>query len=1117
MKEGNNLNGYVNLTEVIKLLGRSESSDKIRDLDLVKRIPNVKIKNTSTQTFYCLQDIQNFINNHISKEEIISLVNRSKQFIMNYIKKNNIKPYILVNSPSQIYYPREKIYTLFSEYIEKPLKFINNKEYIDIYKLASLVGRDANRLSDNNLIQKFAEYVLNIPNLKVVNENGRDYYCLDDVEMFLSDYISIKDSIHLLKVSLDSFDNLINDHSIKGIFLGKKKENLFYPRIDIEELVESTPYDTDIYISIYDISDNYFQKLPPNFIIELKSNLRKELKGHVTEIEITGKFQNVKSNRYIYTVYLKSEILKFFEGHISKKEVQKYLLELASHGVVRKVFKKFADMLTIHLGKNNNAIFYNEFDFKKLIEEVEIENKAIENRKKPIHKNGDRKYYSGVETKKILNLSEKIYKKIEGQELPIAYYQGHQPYFDSIDVDNFLNKLKAELEYINNDYYTVEQIKQKYNSKYLAVLKNKNNSLEIEYKELSIYLKNWLKSNGGHVFKKDKVDSYWESYFNKISLNEISMENPFEEFVYKVEEVLNLEFPNDLKNTKKLWYENVEKTLIKSNTTTISHLIHSFINTTESILSIFTKEIYYYKTAEINKKFLNPYNSISRIQQGQFYSFVRKVVDTFDLQNQPIQIVLDNLNNPSDYKTIYHRDSTSIYTVQEYHQFYNYCLQVDIHKAKALSDAKRYIEDSDKGLSRVRYKKYDSTWLYVLVQLTNNWRHNTVITQIPRIDLSNTRITSLNWLEKNEPSIEDANDIIFQIGRYVQHIHKTNVNSESAFNIGEPMKIAFATAIAICEMRTQLTNNNSEILIRLTLGKDPLSIRLNKNRYPYDAFFSEFTNDLVFENRKMNRTLNTLIWSVLRHLGKGLKESQVSRAHKNQQTTIDHYIKLDQDQVDHLVLELFERNSFGHVTQIFNKVLFGAEIDRINETENIINTHENFGDPIKIEATSGLINKLAKEREAVSDYLRKKDSDKVWNLYLNSIAGNLPSKERYYQCVYTECKYEDEYGQMPDCHSCGAAIVNVYALSQLMDVYVNLLDKIAKEFKVMPLGEKRKLANHFHLLYEVVSDARVTFGRKVLDGFIDGGEERLKSLGKLVSSYNLKKLLTIKDNRDMTK
>src|SRR5699024_12041022 len=114
--------------------------------------------------------------------------------------------------------------------------------------------------------------------------------------------------------------------------------------------------------------------------------------------------------------------------------------------------------------------------------------------------------------------------------------------------------------------------------------------------------------------------------------------------------------------------------------------------------------------------------------------------------------------------------------------------------------------------------------------------------------------------------------------------------------------------MSICEFRRRSTMDSSLTLI-------DLSGHLVTKYNPHKEFFVDFIDDFKFENRKMNRTLSTLIWSVLRHMGKGVKESQVSRSHLQDQTTITHYIKLSNEQVKNHVDELYERNQFGFVTQ----------------------------------------------------------------------------------------------------------------------------------------------------------------------------------------------------------
>lgn len=1106
---------YISLKVVGKLLGRDSSKFyKARELKVINRIPNVRKINRYGQTFFSIQDISKFLENHINKSEILELLSDfPEHFIYKKIRENKIESYNLGSRKSLIYYKKSEIYSIFSENLTKinlsPIR-IENEEYINIYKVAQLFGKDHKKLQYfMKSRERFASYVERIPNLRIIERDGNPLYCLEDIDNFLRNYISKKESIKKLSLSIKTFDKYIKENHIKEIYLGSTLNLKFYKFKDIKEIFNNKFYNTNLYMNIYEIAEKYFGRSSSNFIIELKEYIYKLPEGLINEKNLIGKNHKIDEGRYIFSVFLRSEVNKFFKNHKRETEVIDLLKKNAENeNIVKRVIKNNKDILKFHLGKNKESIFYPNSSLETLYNEVEKENAKKEYKRNGIINVNGTAFYSQTKVRKVLNIGKKLLDKLKGKYLHIAFYEGQIPFYNSNDVNEFLDNMLSELNEIKDNYYTIEEIKGKYSGNYIDFLRNNSKKLDIDYYELPFYLKSWLKSNGGHVFKKSDVDLHWKNYRKKVSINQVSLQDPFEEFIYKVEQVLKLEFPHQQLVTKFLWYEYVKKKLIKSNSNNITVYIHSMISTTEYILNIFNNEIFKYTSKEINTKFLNPFSKVPRQQQRDFYRFIKTVVETFNTQNKTIIIKIEELNDPTKYESLTEKNN-SIYSLEEYHEFYKYCNRINFHKQQAISDVKNFIGDVESKKLRPRYKKYDSTWLYVLVQLTNSWRHNTVITQIPRINLSNTRIKNLEWLEKNTPSLEEANDIIFQIGRYVQHIHKTNINTEGTFNIGEPLKIAFATAVAICELRTQLTDDSSVVLIRLSLGKNYISSRLIPNRNPYNIFFKEFRKDLIFENLKMNKTLNTLIWSVLNELGKGLKESQLARGHKNQQTTIEHYIKLNKEQINALVMQLFQRDNFGHVTQMFNNILLGKEDTRTKETKNISSITKHFGDPIKIEATSGLINKLSQERKMVIDYLSDLNNDQIWALYLNSLAGNLPSKERYYQCVYSKCKYVDEFGQMPSCLSCGAAIINVYALSQLMDSYIGILLKIANEFDELPLGEKRKVANHFHLLYQVLDDARKRFGRKVLNSFVDGGENKIKSLGKIVSSKGIKEFLTI--------
>jgi len=314
--------------------------------------------------------------------------------------------------------------------------------------------------------------------------------------------------------------------------------------------------------------------------------------------------------------------------------------------------------------------------------------------------------------------------------------------------------------------------------------------------------------------KKNEIDDLWADYKLYLDMNSMSVEDPFEDFVFKVEQVLNVEFTKKQHNTKLLWYQYVEKFFLRTRLSDKNRIIfqtNQFARCTEIIFTIFNKEIYSYSGKEINSKFLNDTSDIRRSYQGDFYYFLKQMLETFAMEGLPLPYSVDELNDPRTFKRI-KEVATDIYSLEEYHELYKYTNRVEFHKEKAIQDVTELIQ----SMNYTKYKRYDSCWLYILVQLTNNWRHSTVLSQIPRIDLLTTSIESLEWLKRNDPSVEDANNIIYQIGRYVTKINKTDVSAEGIFTIGEPLKVAFATAISICEFRRRATLDSSSTLIELS-------------------------------------------------------------------------------------------------------------------------------------------------------------------------------------------------------------------------------------------------------------------------------------------------------------
>lgn len=859
------------------------------------------------------------------------------------------------------------------------------------------------------------------------------------------------------------------------------------------------------YMSIYEIAVEKFNKKLSNdyFINKLKESMQKlppECK--ITKIDLENNYLDEKYGRTVKELYLKENIDYFFSNYIDKFILFDQLEKYVNRGTIFKYYKKLNPDEVI-LGGNLDVFIPLDASIE-LTETIKIvEGKGVWGWRAHVfekYKN-QHSYYSFEEVKQKLNCTNAtINRLIKEKFLVVSGQYEDRLLFDQEHVRELHFEQNMLIDKYNNHYYTAKQIQAKYSDAFAQYIKGSEDKVRIKVTKIApppllvSYFGVQMK-----LYEKDEIDNLWGDYKLYLDMNIMSIEDPYDDFVYKVGQVLNIKFTQSQENTKLLWYQYVEKFLLKtrmSDKTRIIFQTNQFARCTEIIFATFNQEIYSYSGKYINNEFLNDTLNIRRSYQRDFYHFLKQMLESFAIEGLPLPFNVDELNDPRNFKRI-KEVATDIYSLEEYHQLYKHINRTAFHKEKAIQDVIELLQTWD----YIKYKRYDSCWLYILVQLTNNWRHGTIITQIPRIDLSTTSIESLEWLKENDPSIEDANNIIYQIGRYVTKINKTDVSAEGIFTIGEPLKIAFATAISICEFRRSASLETSSTLIEL-------SGHLVEKYNPHKVFFIDFIAGFKFENRKMNRTLSTLIWSVLRHMGKGLKESQASRSHLQDQTTINHYIKLSDVQVKNLVDELFERNQFGFVTQTLTNILFGPETNKSIETERMLEVNKHFGDIFKIEATAGLINRIATERNHVLKYLEEFDLEGLRDLFYQSLTGSLPSKQRYHQCIYSECKYENEYGERPSCDTCAASMINVYALENIMDNYIFMMEKISTEFDSATIGEKQKLANQFFLLHNVVDQARSKFGRGVVDGFVEGRTERIKDLGLDLSTKGLKEFRT---------
>ena len=1082
----------INFTDEVKIVFKNEM--KIQEVEYTQSEEFKAI-------FYNRNDIENFI----ERMKPISLIedgsDQIKRLISIIEKRYDLEKVKLGKGKYNIFYNVKQIKNAIKEIDHQYYKLMSDSEWITENDMRELFRIAYGDIADGMNFAGKCGVVLeeNITIQKVENTQSEKlntiFYNKSDAEKFVNSLISREQLFMAICKSNRRLIEFEKKHALKVFKLGKFNSLQFYSEKEFDSKFEE--YDRGKYCSIEEFAKEYFDKgdkYLKSFIPNLKKSLFK-VKHLISMKKLEKPYVDLKNNIIVEEVYLRSEIELFFEKYIKVTEAYNLFNKEVNEEIHKVTFTTYKNRLNIEcviLG-NNTDEYMLKSDFQRIINEYSLKTKSY------LEYIQNNNYYVQTEVRKKLNISEKhLYKLLEEEVLEIKEVYNTINLYDKGEIDYLKKYQDEQISYFKNKYMSNSELVLKYNERFARYITTYNRNHKEKIKELNIprIIRGFYKANDMHLYNKNVVQEIYEKYEVDNKLKSIMYEDKFEEFKYKVEEVVKVEFKSLQQKTKRLWYEFVEKRLIEikkgENITTI---VNQYVRNTNYIFSIFKKEIFMYKEIEINDLYMNENSNIEKTYQKQFLTFLRVINNTFMHEKKEILFNIKEINDPYSYKKMRKHDE-SIYTYSEYEQLYSYCNNIDYHKKKAIEDVEDYLETG-------RYKRYDSTWLYVLFHLFNSLRSKSIITQIPRIDLSSTSIKDLEWLKYNNPTIEDANIIINQINRYVHHIGKTGVDAKAKFQIGEPMKVAFAIAISICEFRQREINSMDNKLIDLNKSLDSKSSM-------YKFFFSEFESDLVFASRKMNRTLETFISIITDYYtngGSGIKAAQIARGHLNKETT-KIYIKLSESEVEKLTLQLFERKSFGFVTKIFSELLF--EGSKINEDKNIKVINQFFGGVDKIEVTSGVINKISSEQEKVREYLKSFSLEEINNLWLSSIVGVLPTHQEYYQCIYKECIHVDEYGKKAKmCENCESAICNVYALTTLMNLYIDTLDYLVNNFYEESEGEKRRLANHFYLLHKRVSEARQMFGKEVVNGFIDGGSLKVESITSNLKEKDLRKYKTI--------
>lgn len=687
-------------------------------------------------------------------------------------------------------------------------------------------------------------------------------------------------------------------------------------------------------------------------------------------------------------------------------------------------------------------------------------------------------YYSKKQTLELLNVSNSELTTIRKEhELPFYNFQ-NTTYYEKKDVNKLLNIKK----YTSEDYVSSSLVSETLGEHYFKHFNHRKYPTGIErYVDFNVDSPILL------LFLKSEYENFLKLKQHQELIDSISYNDPVSDF-YELLEINNFVFGKKSLITQQYWFEYCTERILYTNKSkeTVPYFVNVLVKCTK-LLSEFTlnSELHLKSSNEINLGLLNSKvpithrNIIRSFIKNSYYRLIQdKIKSSFEIKK---------LKNPLNTDSTLNQDM-NIYDYTTFKEVYSYANNL-VHKDLAIDDGLHMINTSVSELSN----DYAYSWLYILLHLNNAWRHRDLC-NIKMINISFLSINTLEDFSNRDLTNDEVNKIINLLITKEYTVSKTLAINN--FFISDDIKEAIANAYVICHLINQYLYPTLDNIINFNNKQNNFLHTHNK------SFFRKFPKDFIFKNRKMNRTLLTVMYSLLKkdkHSGAAIKIAQRLRSHKSEEST-HLYIKIPDKDINELSINLFNRGMFGYIPKLLNEIIYGDTKDITEETDNIQKLKGKFKDIYNIEATAGFLNSVLIQKESIIQLFIKEGSNKAFDTLNRLQKGFLPGKDQNFQCIVSE---QGCLNTGLDCKNCVYSVPNFYATANIVSSVANKLKQFEHNFYNTSFDvEKIKEVNLLFMELDILDDAINKFGEDVVLEFFEGNKQGYLELLDLLNDVD---------------
>lgn len=1043
------------------------------------------------------------------------------------VTKNKVKLLIqeghlnIIEINNVAYFNRDEIMKIVQ--IEKDL----SENYLSTDNFLQIVCRSSSPSSYRERLNEILSKCNQVYNINTVNHRNSLYFNKSDVEKFI-DNVYHKDALlHKLNINIYIYESIAHTDNINIIRISKNTE--YIPKSDLTKVKVlskdfspgerkakwvkgTTIINSRIFSKLVKKNETLYKLCIENAIkhfrnrdkllyVEyhsLSSFYRKHLnlsKNYYTFTEVRKLFGMAKTSitilksTFIPNLFIMCERLgiKYFKTdqqllaeniYFKKEHINEFLTNYISNNEV-------VNQCNITYRQLNFLVNYHN------IEQIDLHTRLkLYDRKEIVEMfNKDdtwlylgekEKFYSLKQTLQLLKISNSELTTIR-KEAKLSFYNFHNTtYYYKEEINNLL-KIKQD---ITEKYVPSSLVSETLGEHSFRYFKYRKKPTGIERYAFNKNSPTFL------LFPKSEYENLLQQKEHQELLDSISYSDPLSAF-YELLKINRIKFHENSPITQQYWFNYCTDSILYNNKAkeTVPYFVNTLVKCTNLLSDfILDSELHLKSSNEINLGLLNSNIPISH--RNILIPFINKLYYGLIQDNIKSSFRIQKIRKALTSNGSADQDM-DIYDYSTFKEVYSYVNNLS-HREPAIDDGLLRISLATSKFSN----EYAYSWLYILLHLSNAWRHRDIC-NLRMIDISFLNIKSLEEFRNRNLANDEVDKIVNLLLTKEYTVSKTNAINN--FFISDNIKVAVANAYVICHLINQHCYPTLDNIINFNNKKNNFLDTQNNN------FFKGFPKEFKFKNRKMNRTLLTIMYTLLKkekHGGAALKIAQRLRSHKSEEST-NMYIKIPDEDINELSINLFNRGIFGYIPKILSEIVYGSTGDLTKETNNIIKLKSVFKDIYNIEATAGFLNSVTKQKESIIELFISKGSVKAFET-LNKLQKNfLPGKDEGFQCIVSE---NGCLNTGLDCKNCVYAVPNFYATVNIVSSVTNTLGQFNNNFNNTNFEvEKIKQVNLLFMELDILNDAVDKFGEDVVLGFFEGSKQGYIRLLELLNDIDSEK------------